>query len=376
MLKFTKRILFITVICVFTFSSACTNTNEYQESDECEIGSSYAAETMENNRSGEETSNKYASIYTAEPLHFSEESINCFLSYCGDSVIDSQNKIGDSSKRYSGICNSGKQFVCHENTGYHPHTVFQYIDSEKNDRYYTYPIYSGEEQYETNKQYNVGWMFTEARNFDFATAKEAEEYVRTALSFLGCKDLSLFRTLYIDHNIMEEAVKELTTNPIYAPIGNEKENNGYPVLTDWTEADDAYLFSFGITVENTTLSPRFESRETTTYIGSEIIVWYSENGIDFLSVDMPWIVGKEKQKPELLISEQTAMAVVKEKMDSILTFRNIIYDDPALEYQYQQEGNEWILFPVWTIKVSYQHIGSDITQYKFVSVDAISGKEL
>ena len=133
---------------------------------------------------------------------------------------------------------------------------------------------------------------------------------------------------------------------------------------------------FGITVGNTTLSPRFESRETTTYIGSEIIVWYSENGIDFLSVDMPWIVGKEKQKPELLISEQTAMAVVKEKMDSILTFRNIIYDDPALEYQYQQEGNEWILFPVWTIKVSYQHIGSDITQYKFVSVDAISGKEL
>ena len=143
--------------------------------------------------------------------------------------------------------------------------VFQYMDQEKYGTYSAYPIYSGEEQYENNTQFNVGWMFAEAKDFSFATAKEAEGAVRAALSVLGVSDLILLRTLYIDHNIMEAAGKKLATEPQYAPIGETKENNGYPIREDWSSADDAYMFSFGISVNGTPLATRFEVRDTSTY---------------------------------------------------------------------------------------------------------------
>lgn len=129
-------------------------------------------------------------------------------------------------------------------------------------------------------------------------------------------------------------------------------------------------------MDNTTLSPRFEIRETATYIGSEIIVWYSASGIDFLSIEMPWDVGELVQEPEPIVSAEVAMDIVKEKMESILTFNNITYSNAYLEYQYRQDGANWVVFPVWTIKVSYQPKDNTSILYTYVSVDAFTGKEL
>lgn len=314
-------------------------------------------------------------IYAAEPLRFSKEDIDRFLAYCGDSVAQSKEDASSTSIMYSGTCKTGKEFLCIERTGYHPQEVFQYIDQGKYNTYSSYPIYSGEELYETNAQYSVGWMFTEPKEFSFAAADEAESYVRSALSALGVSELTLLRTLYIDHNTMEEAGEKLATDPAYAPIGEPQENNGYPIRDDWSEADDAYMFSFSIPVGSAALSPRFELRETATYIGTQIIVWYSSNGIDFLSVDMPWKVCALEQKPGALISAQAAAEVAQKKIGSILTYQNTTYSDPFLEYQYRQEKNKWILYPVWTVKASYQVNDSPDTFYSYVSVDAFTGQE-
>ena len=219
-------------------------------------------------------------------------------------------------------------------------------------------------------------MFTEPKDFHFATAKDAEDSVRGALAALGVPDITLLRTLYIDHNTMEAAGKRLATDPAYAPIGEPQENNGYPIRDDWSEADDAYMFSFGISVESTTLSTRFEIRDTASYIGSQIIVWYSANGIDFLSVDMPWKVGTIVQEPEKIVSSEEALKVAENQVEGILTYQNISYFEPFLEYQYKQEKDKWILYPVWTVKVSYQMTGSTETSYSFISVDALTGEEI
>lgn len=374
---FKKSISFIVAFGIVILCTACAKSNEDLNYTE---GLRDAATVQEQSNKSDtvaiETYSGCAGIYEAEPQHFSDEDINRFLSCCADSIASSQKDTGDTFIRYSGTTNSGKHFLCLENTGYHPHSVFQYIDQERYNTYSAYPIYSGEELYETNAQYSVGWMFTEPKDFSFAAAKDAEESVRSALAALGMSDITLLRTLYIDHNTMEAAGKRLATDPVYAPIGEPKENNGYPIRDDWSETDDAYMFSFGISVESATLSTRFEIRDTATYIGSQIIVWYSAKGVDFLSVDMPWKVGAIAQEPEKTISSEEALKIVKNQVEGVLTYQNISYFNPFLEYQYRQEKDKWVLYPVWTVKVSYQMIESTETHYSFISVDALTGEEL
>lgn len=371
---FKKGISFIVALCILILCTACVNRNE--EKNYTERPSDAAIAQRESNEDGTitvETRSDNVGIYEAELQRFTDEDINRFLSYCGDGIVDSQENIGSTSVRYEGVTNSGKQFLRIESTGYLPHVVFQYMDQKKFDTYSAYPIYSGEEQYENNTEYSVGWMFAEAKDFSFATAKEAEDSVRAALSTLGISDLILLRTLYIDHNIMEAAGKKLATEPQYAPI---EENNGYPIREDWSSADDAYMFSFGISVNGTPLSTRFEVRDTATYIGSQIIVWYSADGIDCLSIDMPWKVGRQVQVDTGVISPQVAVDVAKAKMEGILTIQNPSYSSACLEYQYRQDNNRWILFPVWTVKVTYQFIYDSSEAYKYISVNALTGEEL
>lgn len=373
---FKKGISFIVALGIAFLCTACAKGNEDTNYTE-RLGNATIAYER-NNESGTiaiEEHSEYAGIYEAEPQRFSDEDINRFLSYCGDSIAYSQEEDGSTSARYWGTTDSGKQFLRIESTGYHPHVVFQYMDQEKYGTYSAYPIYSGEEQYENNTQFNVGWMFAEAKDFSFATAKEAEGAVRAALSVLGVSDLILLRTLYIDHNIMEAAGKKLATEPQYAPIGETKENNGYPIREDWSSADDAYMFSFGISVNGTPLATRFEVRDTSTYIGSQIIVWYSADGIDCLSVDMPWKV-ESAQITADIVPPQVAIDVAKAKMEGILTIQDPTYSNACLEYQYRQDNNQWILFPVWTIKVTYQFADDSSEEYEYISVNALTGEEI
>lgn len=372
-----KAVSFIAALSIVFFCTACTkgkdDTNCTKELHDI---STIRGQDSERSTITSETRSNYMGIYEAEPQRFSDENISQFLSCCDDSIASSQKDIEDTYISYSGATKSEKQFLYLESTGFHPHGVFQYIDQKRYSTYSSYPIYSGEELYETNALYSVGWMFTEPKDFSFASAKDAEKSVRTALDALGVSDISLLRTLYIDHNTMEEAGKILATDPVYAPIGEPKENNGYPIRDDWSEADDAYMFSFGISVESTTLSTRFEIRDTASYVGSQVIVWYSANGIDYLSVDMPWKVGAVVQGPEKIISPEEALQVVKNRVEGILTYQNPSYTEPFLEYQYKQAKEKWLLYPVWTVKVSYQVIGSSEIYYSFISVDALTGEEI
>lgn len=380
MKNFIKSIFCIIAASMIFSCTACGNSYENPSGSEHmeTIHEDAVGDNQERKENGTEITAQAntAGVYWAEPQRFSKEDINRFLSYCGDSVVDSEETKMDTAVRYSGTTKSRKQFLYLESTGYHPHEVFQYKDDERYNTYSAYPIYSGEESYEANTQYSVGWMFTEPKDFSFATAKDAEKSVRSALAALGVSEITLLRTLYIDHDTMEAAGEILATDPVYAPIGEPQENNGYPIRDDWSEADDAYMFSFGISVESATLSTRFGISDTATYIGSQIIVWYSANGIDFMSVDMPWKVGAIVQEPEKTISSEDALKVVKKQVEGILTYQNICYSDPFLEYQYKQAKDKWVLYPVWTTKVSYQRMEEPDTNFCFISVDALTGEEL
>lgn len=322
-----------------------------------------------------------AGVYFGSPKDFTKEEIESFIKHCGVDIVSVKEWDDGAMVYYNGECTNGYNFGYMwglDGLNNHPYAEFRFYDTKHYMTYYDYPIYSGGEQtYLTNPQYTVGWMFTEPKEFSFATKTEAEATVREALTLLGLSDLTLLRTLYIDHNILEEAGELLTTDEKYAPIGESIENNGYNLRDDWSENDDAYMFNFGMSVSGTPMSYLFDdSGETATYCGTEIIVWYTKNGITFLSVNTPWSVEGEEISPEKIISPYEALEVAKDKYGNILNRKDIEIEEIRLLYKYMQDRDRWLFRPIWTVRISYLHGDSDERYYEFMYIDALSGREL
>lgn len=322
-----------------------------------------------------------ASVYTAEPKDFTKEEIEAFIAHCGESIVSVKEWDDGAMQYFNGECTNGYRF------GYmwgldgfnnHPYAEFRFYDTERYRTYYDYPIYSGGEQnYITNPQYTVGWMFTERKEFSFATEKEAEASVREALAVLGLPNLTLLRTLYIDHHTLEEAGELLAKDEKYAPITGKVENNGYILRDDWSEEEDAYMFSFGISIAGVPMSYLFDdSGETATYCGSEVNVWYTKYGITFLGVNTPWTVGAEEISRKQIISAEAALETAKEKYSYDLHMKDKKIEEIRLLYKYSQNRNQWLLRPAWTVRISYTNEHSDERYYRFMYIDALTGTEL
>ena len=216
-----------------------------------------------------------AGVYAGSPKVFTKEEIEAFVKQCGSSIALVKEWDDGDMMYYNGTCANEYHFGYMrglEGVNHHPYAEFYYFDPERAESYCGYPIYYNEYSYRTNPKYTIGWMFTDPKQFSFATEKEAASAVRDALKILGLPELTLLRTLCIDHDIMAEAGKLLATDEYYAPILGSEENNGYRLRDDWSEDDDAYLFSFGIPVSDIPLSYNLQTRDTASYSGTNIVV--------------------------------------------------------------------------------------------------------
>lgn len=321
-----------------------------------------------------------AGMYEGMPQRFSQEQIDAFLAALGTSCTNTTEKTDASNTRiYKGTCENGASFSVERPNSDHPHYAFLYGDRSKYRQYYDYPIYTREESFITNQKYTVGWMFTEPKDFAFATAAEAEQDIRNTLKKLGITDLELLRTLYVDHETQEAAMKRVIGNPDYAPIGDFQPHNGYPVRDDWSEDNDAYVFSFGFSVHGVPMSYRYGVMgDDEFYCGSEIVVWYNKDGIVFLHLEMPWEVTEEVQPPVPVISAQKALDAAKKKFStsSFDYCRDKCIEEIRLEYQYTKEAGRWLLKPVWSVAMSYTDDAFYVRYYQFMNIDALTGKEL
>ena len=317
-----------------------------------------------------------AGVYTGEPLCFTQNNIDSFLKVCKDEVLSSTEKKIDGKTLYDAQCKSGNRVLYLSSSQYHPLSVFQYINKEKYKMYHDYPIYNSEESFLTNRMYTVGWMFEQPKNFEFATEREAEQHVRAALTALGIPNLILLRTLYVDYENMEKAGKLLATDENYAPLGDRRENNGYPIRDDWSEADNAYMFSFELSIDGVPISYRHDTQDTATYCGTQVIVWYTHEGIAFLSVETPWTVGKLEISPSEVIPASEALTIAKEKFEQNLVYQDKRIEALRMEYQYFQNRKSWMLRPVWQVRLSYKIKDCDIPYFEYMTIDAHTGKEL
>ena len=326
--------------------------------------------------------NGMAGVYTAAPKVFTKEEMEAFVNHCGFTITSTKEWEERDMLCYTGTCsgNFGLSYMRGlPGVNQHPYATFQFYSMDERLQIYgEYPIYTTEYFYQTNPEYTIGWMFTEPKDFSFATKAEAETVVRDALKVLGLPDLTLLRTLYIDHSIMEEAGKRVTTDEAFAPIIGAKENNGYSLRSDWSEKDDAYLFSFGIPVSNTHLSYSLEAGDTTNYCGTDIVALYTTHGISRVFVDTPWVVGEAVEEPAPIVSAQAALEVAKEKYtnDQYAHMTNKRIEEICFEYQYFQNGDTWLLKPVWSVKLSFSIRSVNEKFFEYTDVDALTGKEL
>jgi len=317
-----------------------------------------------------------AGIYIGTPKRLTKEEIAAFLASCGYTIASAEESNDGYTDYYNGVCNSGNVFYYSQDSSGHPYSQLVYRNDAKYQTYQPYPIYLGERDYITNSQYTVGWMFTEPKDLSFATAAEAEQNVRSALAALGLSDLKLLRTLYCDHQTLKAAMERLATHEDYAPLGDPQENNGYVIKEDWSEADDVYIFSFGIPVREISLSYRMFSRETSAYVGSNIYVWYTKDGIINANIETPWSVGGEEALPQPLIPAEEALETAKVKFSFDLKRQDKRIEEIRLEYQYFQDRDRWLLRPVWAVFLSYTYDGDTSRYNTFMDIDAITGDEL
>lgn len=319
-----------------------------------------------------------AGVYVAQKKEFTKEEIDAFLAYCGTPAISTEETGDNYGVHYkNGQCEKGYRFIYELSTNGHPYSSFSYGNNEKLKPIGEYNIYYSAEDYVTNAQYTTGWMFTEPKEFSFGTAKEAEQDIREALNCLGYGDLVLLRTLYLDHETLKAAMELCITSEDFAPIGDPEENNGFTVREDWSEEDDTYLFSFGISVQGTPMSYRYDGGETAWYTGSEITVWYNKDGIISLRAWTPWTVGEEEQAPASIIPAAEALELAKEKFSYHPDdYRDIRIEEVRLEYRYFQDRDRWHLRPVWAVAASHTYDDFFARIYEFMNIDALTGDEL
>ena len=174
---------------------------------------------------------------------------------------------------YSGICtNGGRVFLQTNADGTTTTSIFNY-DREEN-ALKEYPIYTGQDDYNENKNKRLAFLFEEPVDLACGTAEEAEKAIRAALTALGLSDVVL------NQHSVHQPRPDGAGGRADAKRGMDGDiAKGGLQGRDWTEADDCYMFEFFCGVDGMPLSYQNWKRETTTYCGNDIQVWYDANGI-------------------------------------------------------------------------------------------------
>ena len=316
-------------------------------------------------------------VYRGHYKTFSKEEIDTFLNLVADGVAEIlEDGIERKDYYYSGTCTSGGKFAAQANADGTTTTVlFSYIREE--NKFIKYPIYLNQEDYDSCKSDRLAYLFEEPTDLACGSAEEAEGAVREALAALGLPDVVLNRTLYISHDRMVQA-DELMQTEGWSDVVKGGEVSQFQG-GDWTEGDDCYLFEFFCGVDGVPLSYHSWRGETISYCGNDILVWYDVHGIRFLQVNYPWVADGAVEEPESVISAEEALKVVQDKIGNVITSQNQELQSLSLRYLYRQDGDTWLLIPVWEAAIYQTPKDPDswmLPSCTYVTIDAITGKEI
>lgn len=309
-------------------------------------------------------------VYEGIRYDFPREDIDAFLTASGDSLTEwglfDDTEMG---QRYTGdSANGGHIFTDLRLPNLYPATLS--YSHPHADWWGNYHIYAGQNHYDTGAEFVFADRFMEPKDFAFATAREAEDAVRSTLSSFGFRDLILNRALYVDHAVMPEITEELK-KPEWSELKPQ------PVKEEWTAEEDGYIFEFFLPVDGAPLFYGSVSKDTYNYNGASIVVWYQEAGIVWLEVRHPFFPGEVAEAPEKIISAAQALDIARTKLANILTYQDVVISKVSGEYIYVHNNGSFLLRPVWIVYADYSYaLHPEYRNREFVILDAVTGKEI
>lgn len=316
-------------------------------------------------------------VYAGEIKTFTQEEIDAFLAWNDDAIAE----VTDDYSHDSGIhiyvasCQSGSKLVQESSTQERYPTTFSYTNIERYSRYGRYMIYENQWRYDQDSENCTAYMFTEPVDLPFATAQEAESEVRDALRLLGLDNLVLNRTLYLGHDRLEETGRVLQDEKY-----KEYTKDGvYPVWDDWSEEHDCYMFEFFSAADGIPMTSRGWHSPTVSYGPNDIMVWYTPHGIVALSILYPWSFTEPVETPESIVSATDALNTAREKLVNTISSEERVIDRIELVYIYEQDGDGWLLRPMWEVAVRKPSpvVDDMLIQYDYtqILIDALTGLE-
>ena len=218
-------------------------------------------------------------------------------------------------------------------------------------------------------------LYTEPKEFSFATPQEAEEEVRELLKSIGIENIQRSEIFYLDHKIMAEAEKSDAAYDRMTKGGSEEA----VYKEEWTEADDAYAMRFDLLQDGITTLPYNFTRTTRTYANTTVDVIYNKNGIVRLYICMPWLFEEEVETPTHLVTANEVLNIAQEKLGKSKPPYERIVDDISMRYYYVQDKDRWLLRPCWLVMILNKDkpTGGEmvISDHSVILIDAITGEE-
>ena len=189
-------------------------------------------------------------------------------------------------------------------------------------------------------------FYTEERDFSFMSCKDALAWAERLLQSLGISNVSLRESFYLDHTKLNEMLaNESSAWYIEMNHGQEFAKTGYD------EADDAYVFHFDVTIDGIpVIADNFELT-TLYYEAPSVHIKINRQGVYELWAMKPWQVGEALPTTGTLIDGNEILARVKTLAQNQLSACDRVIDTAALRYLPWQDGDRWILKPVWYVSI-------------------------
>lgn len=323
-------------------------------------------------------------VYEGAVPELNKETLDAFLSAVGDSVTNVlEDSYADELKIWSYVYQSekGAYAGCSTRVGSQDVTTFSFSYTHP-DASWIFNALNYYDKYDAVQNPGLGnnELFLEQKTFSFATEQEALTEALRILEILGIHNAVLSETLYLDHETL--AIEERSDRVLDKSAAKGVEPEFKP---QWTEADDAYFFSFDIEHEGILVQSRLETTRDTIYIPTRVQVIYNQSGVISLNITQPWVFSATSETTESILSLEEATEKVKEILLYSYVPHERIVDELNLRYYYRQDGDRVYLRPCWIASVlelqvqamfNGELVGDPYDRYSFIIIDAITGQEL
>lgn len=316
-------------------------------------------------------------IYWAQLPQLDETVLNRFFEFIGDATANQiENDVKDGIHVYAA------------NTAKDGYVVFWRSESDRNlpvyALSYSTPIYDTygfaiRDYYGSDRSVSSGdntYLYTEPKEFSFCSYEEAKQYAEEVLKTLGIGEPILAESLYLDHEIMGDYVQSEEAYEMLDVYGKTE-----LVEMNWDASLDAYYFHFTVGKDGINAVSTTFSNATFMYAPTDFLLIYNASGLVALTVQSPWCFGAVAEEPDTMIAASTVVEKVKDvETDTLVPFDRLI-DQTILQYLYEQNGDRWVLKPVWVVTVLNDDAmpltnGAAEDTHSCYIFDAISGKEI